>query len=39
MAMMVELPDEMVDRWLRGEGVESDDETILTAIHHAKKEQ
>ena len=37
--MMVELPDEMVQRWLAGDGLESDDEIILAAIHHAKKEQ
>jgi len=39
MAMMVELPDEMVQRWLNGKGLETDDEIILAAIHHAKKEQ
>jgi len=37
--MIVEIPDEMVKRWLAGDGKESDDEIILAAIHHAKKEQ
>jgi len=37
--MIVELPDEMVNRWFAGKGKESDDEIILAAIHHAKKEQ
>ena len=37
--MMVELPDEMVRRWLAGQGDERDDEIILTAIYRAKKEQ
>ena len=35
--MIVELPDEMVERWLAGNGDERDDEIILAAIHHAKK--
>jgi len=39
MAMMVELPDEMVQRWLNGDGLDTDDEIILTAIYRAKKEQ
>jgi hypothetical protein len=39
MAMMVELPDEMVQRWLNGKGLETDDEIILAAIHHAKEQQ
>lgn len=34
--MIVELPDEMVERWLKGDGLESDDEIILAAIHNAK---
>lgn len=37
--MIVELPDEMVKRWLAGQGDESDDEIILAAIHRAKTEQ
>jgi hypothetical protein len=39
MGIKVELPDEMVERWLKGDGKESDDEIILAAIHHAKQEQ
>jgi hypothetical protein len=39
MGIKVELPDEMVERWLKGDGKESDDEIILAAIHHAKKEK
>jgi hypothetical protein len=38
MGIKVELPDEMVERWLKGDGKESDDEIILAAIHHAKHE-
>lgn len=36
--MIVELPDELVNRWLMGQGKEDDDETILAAMHHAKKQ-
>ena len=34
--MIVELPDEMANRWLMGQGKEDDDEFILAAILHAK---
>ena len=36
--MIVELPDEMVKRWLAGDGREGDDQIILAAIHRARTE-
>ena len=36
--MIVELPDEMVQRWFAGKGNEGDDQIILAAIHRAKTE-
>jgi hypothetical protein len=29
----------MVQRWLNGDGLDTDDEIILSAIHHAKEQQ
>ena len=36
--MIVELPDEMVQRWFAGKGNEGDDQIILAAIHRARTE-